>query len=459
MTITNKYFKIKNGLQFDDGSFVTTAEGLQGATGATGPQGSQGQTGATGPAGPAGATGLTGATGPSGVADTGDISFTGNVISSTNTDQTIVIDPNGEGRIDLRNMVNITTAYSPHQRSTIVFRNSRGSVESPTALQSGDVIGGLAFSGHNGVEYIGDTDVNTAPNILAFATSNWSSTASPTGLLFRVYGTVTGAYTSSNRVTALQLQANANSYRSDNHIFSDSGSSGQKSIFLNTGAFGSTTTGVALIVQGNTNHSVGAPAALQLRGFRYSGSLTTATLAGDNLGVIHFQGQHTQQSTASPSTNATVGAGIFSNAWGNWSATSRSTEMAFETTRVNETTRTRTLTLNPNGIQFEAGLREKVVNLGNTSGTLSVDITTSTVWTLTATGNITINAASFTNAQSGHNATIIVKQDGTGSRTLTSDLKFAGGSKTLSTAANSIDMITVFYDGTNYLASLVKDFK
>jgi collagen type VII alpha len=52
MTTTNKYFKIKNGLQFDDGSYVTSATGLVGATGATGTQGSQGQTGATGPTGP-----------------------------------------------------------------------------------------------------------------------------------------------------------------------------------------------------------------------------------------------------------------------------------------------------------------------------------------------------------------------------------------------------------------------
>jgi len=33
-------------------------------------------------------------------------------------------------------------------------------------------------------------------------------------------------------------------------------------------------------------------------------------------------------------------------------------------------------------------------------------------------------------------------------------MKFAGGAKTLSTAAASIDIISVFYDGTNYYASL-----
>jgi hypothetical protein len=53
---------------------------------------------------------------------------------------------------------------------------------------------------------------------------------------------------------------------------------------------------------------------------------------------------------------------------------------------------------------------------------------------------------------------LILTQDGTGSRLLTSDLKYAGASKTLSTAASAIDVINIFYDGTNYLASLVKGY-
>jgi hypothetical protein len=51
-----------------------------------------------------------------------------------------------------------------------------------------------------------------------------------------------------------------------------------------------------------------------------------------------------------------------------------------------------------------------------------------------------------------------VIQDATGSRTLTSTMKFAGGSKTLSTAANAIDILTVSYIGTTYYASLAKAF-
>jgi hypothetical protein len=37
-------------------------------------------------------------------------------------------------------------------------------------------------------------------------------------------------------------------------------------------------------------------------------------------------------------------------------------------------------------------------------------------------------------------------------------MKFAGGSKTLSTAAGSIDILTISYIGTTYYASLVKGY-
>ena len=101
---------------------------------------------------------------------------------------------------------------------------------------------------------------------------------------------------------------------------------------------------------------------------------------------------------------------------------------------------------------------ERVVALGNTTGTITANVLQGPVQTLTATGNITLNTTDITNAVAGTSITLIITQDGTGSRLLTSNLKYAGGSKTLSTAASSIDVINVFYDGTNYLASLVKGY-
>ena len=55
--------------------------------------------------------------------------------------------------------------------------------------------------------------------------------------------------------------------------------------------------------------------------------------------------------------------------------------------------------------------------------------------------------------------TLIVRQPSSGGPyTLTSSMKFAGGTKTLSTTANAYDIISVVYDGTNYYASLSTNF-
>lgn len=103
------------------------------------------------------------------------------------------------------------------------------------------------------------------------------------------------------------------------------------------------------------------------------------------------------------------------------------------------------------------GVQETVYSWGTVSaGTYTIDATSGTIHRMTLGGNVTISA--FTNPQAGQSVTLVVTQDGTGNRTLTSTMKFAGGVKTLTTSSNAIDAISVFYDGTNYLAALVKGF-
>jgi hypothetical protein len=58
----------------------------------------------------------------------------------------------------------------------------------------------------------------------------------------------------------------------------------------------------------------------------------------------------------------------------------------------------------------------------------------------------------------GQSITMIMTQDATGGRTLSSTMKFAGGFKTLSTGNSITDITTVFYDGTNYYASLSRGY-
>jgi hypothetical protein len=99
---------------------------------------------------------------------------------------------------------------------------------------------------------------------------------------------------------------------------------------------------------------------------------------------------------------------------------------------------------------------ETVLANANTSTSITPNVLAGTIFRYTANNNFTFN--SLGNAVAGTSATVIITQDATGSRLLTSTMKFAGNSKTLSTAASSIDIIGVFYDGTTYYASLTKGY-
>jgi hypothetical protein len=110
------------------------------------------------------------------------------------------------------------------------------------------------------------------------------------------------------------------------------------------------------------------------------------------------------------------------------------------------------------GILSLTGFTEKVlpnINIGS-GGTIAPDVKLGTVLKYTANGNFTFNG--FTNPLAGQSATIIITQGVGGSKLMTSTMKFVGGDKTLSTAAGDIDVISVFYDGTNYLASLTRGY-
>jgi len=102
--------------------------------------------------------------------------------------------------------------------------------------------------------------------------------------------------------------------------------------------------------------------------------------------------------------------------------------------------------------------REAVSNIGTSGSTPTINANTAPYHIMVANTNITLNTTAFTNLNAGQTVTVKIIQDATGSRTLTSNVIFAGASKTLSTAAGSIDTITVFYDGVHYLGSLVKGY-
>jgi hypothetical protein len=100
-------------------------------------------------------------------------------------------------------------------------------------------------------------------------------------------------------------------------------------------------------------------------------------------------------------------------------------------------------------------------NALTSSSTITVDCDLAPIHKVTLAVN---TGFVITNLSSGQTVTIIIVQDGTGSRTATfgtdtsTAVKFAGGTPTLSTAANSIDVVTIYNDGTNFLGNIAKAF-
>lgn len=94
-------------------------------------------------------------------------------------------------------------------------------------------------------------------------------------------------------------------------------------------------------------------------------------------------------------------------------------------------------------------------DLGTTGGTIAPNVANGDVQKITLNSALTINA--FTSPVAGQSLTLII-YGGTAYTSITSTMKFAGGVKTLTGTAGCIDILSVYYDGTNYFASLGKGF-
>ena len=105
--------------------------------------------------------------------------------------------------------------------------------------------------------------------------------------------------------------------------------------------------------------------------------------------------------------------------------------------------------------RFNVGYKEDINALTSSTG-ITVDASLASVHTVTLQHSTTFT---ISNLPTGGSVTIIITQDGTGSRTgAFTSTKFAGGTPTLSTDANAIDVVTIFNDGTNKIATIAKAF-
>jgi len=91
----------------------------------------------------------------------------------------------------------------------------------------------------------------------------------------------------------------------------------------------------------------------------------------------------------------------------------------------------------------------------NSSTAITLALTNGTVQIITLTGNCTFT---FPTPTSGKSFILLLKQDATGSRTVTwpASVKYAGGnSPTITSTASRLDILSYFADGTNWYGVVV----
>jgi len=90
----------------------------------------------------------------------------------------------------------------------------------------------------------------------------------------------------------------------------------------------------------------------------------------------------------------------------------------------------------------------------NSSTAITLDLTNGTVQLITLTGNATITMPTAT---SGKSFVMMLKQDGTGSRTVTwSTVKWAGGTApTITSTASRLVLLSFFADGPNWYGAVI----
>jgi hypothetical protein len=217
----------------------------------------------------------------------------------------------------------------------------------------------------------------------------------------------------------LSTTANNNTYNSDNHTFNaTSGSTPRLTLTTGTSNYNNDTQ--------NFNNSAGGSNRLIL-------SSANNAYSNDNHRFYLGDGT-TQKMSISTTTNA-------------WNTNNHSFQSAANVLLMGITT--------SSGVNL-IGYTETLTSAAFTA-TFAPNVSTATIWSVVLTGNITFNG--FTSPVAGQSASIYFTQDSTGTRTLSSTMKFAGGLKTLTTTPGATDMISVTYGGAvGYYASLIRNF-
>ena len=435
---------------------ATGPQGITGATGvigATGPQGIQGITGATGPQGITGATGVIGATGPQGI--TGATGLTSTVPGPTGATGAAGSGSGDLAGLTLQDSINnriLANAYPASALSTVNTGGQQGLVLNKPVYNTGVLTNATSQTIAQATS--ANISLQSAYGVGGNKTTAIASTYGA------VYPTTANSMNGSDRVrgtmSSVDIVPGGKSWglmTSGSQAATSAVGSAAQVMLVGTGSMGSiagTTSIVQISAQGgsaNVQYATGLYSALGFgaQGAGYATSnmqyarLVSGAITGvaGNLTVVNAVGLHTYNGWAANVTNKYAllneDSGTIIQSNGNIVFTGYT------------------------ALGTISSYNEKIFATGIVGGTATLITANGPIQTMTLSAGLVLNIAGLTIA-AGQTLSLIITQGSPGGYSLTSDMKFAGGSKTLSTAMGAIDVINITYDGTNYLAGLVKGY-
>ena len=328
-------------------------------------------------------------------------------------------------------------------------QKSRGNRDGLLSVQPNDLVGRMNFFGHNGTIY----QTARPASLIAQVDSSYvaNATVIPLNVTIRTVNSSNASVDTTfygNGLTSLPGNLNVtgvSNLGANSNVIITGGTGGQvlstdgagNLSWITSSGGGGTPGGSNTQIQYNDSGVFGGNSNFTIN--TATGVLAATNFSGNGASLTSITGANVTGQVG----NALVSGTVYTNAQPNITSVGTLSSLTVSGNLV------------PTNIVLDA-FNETVLANANTSTSISPDVSLGTIFRYTANNNFTFNG--LTNAVAGTSATVIITQDATGSRLLTSTMKYAGASKTLSTAAASIDIIGVFYDGTTYYASLTKGY-